>query len=136
MPQRKIHVLFLCTGNSCRSQMAEGWARYLGGDLAEVESAGIAVHGQNPRAVAVMRESGVDIARQSSKQLTPEMLEWADWVVTICGHADESCPALPSSVKKLHWPLADPAKASGAEEQIILYNTAREMTYAALCGIG
>ncbi|MCL5669283.1 MAG: arsenate reductase (thioredoxin) [Gammaproteobacteria bacterium] len=112
------HLLFLCTGNSCRSQMAEGFARALGAGRVEARSAGIEAHGKNPRAIAVMREAGVDISRQESTRLTPDMLEWADLAVTVCGHADEHCPALPPGVKKIHWPLADPAKAQGSEEEI------------------
>lgn len=112
-------ILFLCTGNSCRSQMAEGWARYLGSDLVEVESAGIEAHGQNPRAIAVMAEAGVDISSQGSTRVTPEMLARADLIVTVCGHADEHCPALPPGTRKLHWPLNDPARAMGTEGQIM-----------------
>ena len=112
-------VLFLCTGNSCRSQMAEGWARHFGGPTVEARSAGIEAHGKNPRAIAVMREAGVDISDQDSTRLQPEMLEWADLVITVCGHADEHCPVLPSGTGKAHWPLDDPAKASGSEEQVM-----------------
>jgi arsenate reductase len=119
MYKRKARVLFLCTGNSCRSQMAEGWGRHLGGDWMDVRSAGIEAHGKNPRAIAVMREAGVDISAQESTQLTTEMLAWADLVVTVCGHADEHCPALPAAVQKKHWPLSDPAKATGTEEQVM-----------------
>ena len=113
------HILFLCTGNSCRSQMAEGWARFLGGNRISVASAGIEAHGKNPRAIAVMAEAGLDISRQESTIVTDDMLHRADVVVTVCGHADEMCPALPASVPKIHWPLTDPAKASGSEEQIM-----------------
>lgn len=115
---KKIHLLFLCTGNSCRSQMAEGWTRFLGGDVVEVESAGIEAHGKNPRAIQVMAEAGIDISRQESTRVTDEMIERADVVVTVCGHADEHCPVLPANVKKLHWPLNDPAKATGPEDEI------------------
>ncbi len=115
----KVRVLFVCTGNSCRSQMAEGWARYLGGERLEVQSAGIEAHGKNPRAIAVMREAGVDISAQASTRLSEEMLDWADWVITVCGHADEHCPALPASVRKRHWPLSDPAKATGEEAAVM-----------------
>jgi arsenate reductase (thioredoxin) len=115
----KRRVLFLCTGNSCRSQMAEGWLRVLAGDRFEAMSAGIEAHGQNPRAIAVMREAGVDISGQSSKVVTPEMLENLDLLVTVCGHADETCPALPVRCKKEHWPFDDPAKATGSEDQIM-----------------
>jgi arsenate reductase len=114
-----LHLLFVCTGNSCRSQMAEGWARTLGGEHVVAESAGIEAHGKNPRAIAVMTEAGVDISAQESTRLTDDMLARADLVVTVCGHADEHCPVLPAGVRKLHWPLTDPAKASGTEEEIM-----------------
>ena len=114
-----MNILFLCTGNSCRSQIAEGWARQLGGDGFQVQSAGIEAHGKNPRAIAVMKEAGVDISRQESTKLTDDMLASADSLVTVCGHADEHCPVLPSGMKKEHWPLSDPAKASGTEEEIM-----------------
>ena len=115
----KIRLLFLCTGNSCRSQMAEGWAKHLGADVAEVESAGIEAHGKNPRAIAVMRKAGVDISSQESTRVTDDMIRRADVVVTVCGHADEHCPALPPGVTKIHWPLTDPAKASGSEDEVM-----------------
>jgi len=113
-----MNILFLCTGNSCRSQMAEGWARQAGGDWLQAQSAGIEKHGKNPRAIDVMREAGVDISGQESTRLTPQMLAEADYVVTVCGHADENCPVLPAGVRKEHWPLADPAKAVGTDEEI------------------
>lgn len=119
MSNQPINVLFLCTGNSCRSQMAEGWARTLGAGQIDVRSAGIESHGKNPRAIAVMEEAGVDISGQESTRLTPAMLAWADIVVTVCGHADEHCPALPSTARKIHWPLNDPAKAGGNETEIL-----------------
>ena len=114
-----MNILFLCTGNSCRSQMAEGWARHLGGGAITVQSAGIEAHGKNPRAISVMQEAGVDISQQESTRVTPAMLEQADLVVSVCGHADENCPVLPPDTRKLHWPLSDPAKAEGTEEQIM-----------------
>ena len=114
-----MHILFVCTGNSCRSQMAEGWTRALAGDEISVASAGIEAHGKNPRAIAVMKEAGVDISNQESTRLTDDMLERADLVVTVCGHADEHCPALPPGTRKLHWPLADPAKTTGSEAEIM-----------------
>ena len=114
-----MNILFLCTGNSCRSQMAEGWCRELGGADVSAHSAGIEAHGKNPRAIAVMEEGGVDISAQESTIVSHEMLQRADIVVTVCGHADEQCPALPPAVKKVHWPLTDPAKASGAEQEIM-----------------
>ena len=113
------NILYLCTGNSCRSQMAEGWSRQLGGGAFGVESAGIEAHGKNPRAIAVMQEAGIDISGQESTIVSVEMLRRADIVVTVCGHADEQCPALPPGVRKIRWPLVDPAKASGSEEEIM-----------------
>jgi arsenate reductase len=115
----KTRILFLCTGNSCRSQMAEGWAKHLGHVIAEVESAGLQAHGKNPRALTVMREAGVDISSQESTRVTDDMIARADIVVTVCGHADEHCPVLPPGVKKIHWPLTDPAKATGTEAEIM-----------------
>lgn len=115
----KTKVLFLCTGNSCRSQMAEGWLKSLGGDRFEVYSAGIVAHGKNPRAIEVMHEAGIDISGQQSKAVTPEMLEGLDLLVTVCGHADETCPAVPVTCEKQHWPFDDPAKATGSEDQIM-----------------
>ena len=114
-----MNILFLCTGNSCRSQMAEGWARSLGGETVHAESAGIEAHGRNPRAIAVMREAGVDISGQESTVVSNEMIGRARLVVTVCGHADEQCPVLPTGVKKIHWPLTDPARATGDEEEIM-----------------
>ena len=114
-----MNLLFLCTGNSCRSQMAEGWARKLGSDGLSVQSAGIEAHGKNPRAIAVMQEVGVDISGQASTKLTDAMLNAADYLVTVCGHADEHCPVVPAHVRKEHWPLTDPAKATGTEEEIM-----------------
>lgn len=113
-----MNILFLCTGNSCRSQMAEGWARCLGDSSLNVQSAGIESHGQNPIAIEVMREAGVDISTQQSTRLTSDMLASADLVVTVCGHADEHCPVLPAAVRKEHWPLQDPAGATGSETEV------------------
>jgi arsenate reductase len=114
-----VNILFLCTGNSCRSQIAEGWARHLGGGSFDVQSAGIESHGKNPRAILVMKEAGVDTSCQESTKLTHDMLASADYLVTVCGHADENCPALPAAVRKEHWPLDDPASASGTEDEIM-----------------
>lgn len=114
-----MRILFLCTGNSCRSQMAEGWGRALGGEEFEFLSAGIEAHGKNPRAIAVMAEAGVDISSQESTRLTDEMLADVDLVVTVCGHADEHCPVLPAGTRKEHWPLSDPAKATGTEAEVM-----------------
>jgi arsenate reductase len=114
-----MNILFLCTGNSCRSQMAEGWARHFGGDRHTVQSAGIEAHGKNPRAIAVMQEAGIDISGQESTRVTDAMLAAADIVVTVCGHADEHCPAVPTRVRKLHWPLDDPARATGSDDKVM-----------------
>jgi arsenate reductase len=116
---KTLRLLFLCTGNSCRSQMAEGWAKHLGAGRIEAGSAGIEAHGKNPRAIRVMAEAGVDISGQESTRVTDAMIRNADIVVTVCGHADEHCPALPPGVKKIHWPLSDPAKATGSEDEIM-----------------
>ena len=108
----KVKVLFLCTGNSCRSQMAEGWARKLKGDVVDAYSAGIVAHGQNPNAIKVMAEAGVDITGQASKTLA-SLLEQGvtfDVVVTVCGHADENCPIFPGKTRKIHHGFDDPPK--------------------------
>ncbi|OIO69070.1 MAG: arsenate reductase (thioredoxin) [Zetaproteobacteria bacterium CG12_big_fil_rev_8_21_14_0_65_55_1124] len=115
----KKRILFLCTGNSCRSQMAEGWLKTLGGDRFAAYSAGIEAHGKNPRAIAVMREAGVDISGQESEVLDPKLLDSLDLLVTVCGHADDHCPTVPVSCEKAHWPFDDPAKAKGTEEEIM-----------------
>lgn len=109
-------IIFVCTGNSCRSQMAEGWARHLSHH--EVASAGIEAHGLNSRALEVMDEAGVDIGEQTSNTLDEYRLSDFDVVVTVCGHADEHCPVLPRNVEKHHWPLIDPAQLRGSEEEI------------------
>ena len=114
-----MNLLFLCTGNSCRSQIAEGWARHLGDAKVNVISAGIEAHGKNPRAISVMAEAGVDISAQESTKLTDQMLAGADYLVTVCGHADEHCPTVPAGVRKEHWPLPDPAKATGTEDEVM-----------------
>ncbi len=111
-------VLFLCTGNSARSQMAEGLLKHYGQGRFAVTSAGIAPAGVNPHAIAVMKEIGVDISDQSSDQVKKEMLEQADLLITLCGDARESCPVVPSKVEKRHWNLEDPARAEGTDEQV------------------
>ena len=134
-------VLILCTGNSCRSQMAEGYARALGGDRVQALSAGIEAHGKNPRAIAVMAEDGVDIGAQESTVVSDAMLERADLVVTVCGHADEHCPLVPPGVRRVHWPLPDPAKAEGSEDEILaefraVRDDIRERVAALLADLG
>jgi len=122
-----MNLLFVCTGNSCRSQIAEGWVHALGGDRFNAESAGIEAHGKNPRAIAVMQEAGVDISAQESTRISDEMLNRAELVITVCGHADEHCPVLPPGKQKRHWPLQDPAKATGSEDEVMqVFRAARD----------
>lgn len=110
-------IYFLCTGNSCRSQMAEGLGKkYLSGNYA-VCSAGIEAHGLNPRAVAVMKEIGIDISRQKSKLIEPDVLNRAYLVVTLCGDAEERCPVTPPHVRREYWGFDDPAKVQGTPEK-------------------
>lgn len=116
---RVSRLLFLCFGNSCRSQMAEGWTRHLGSELLEVRSAGIEAHGVNPRTLAVMQEAGIDISRQQCTRVTPRQLAWSEMVVSVCDHADEHLLWLPAGARKEHWPIRDPAAASGSEEAIM-----------------
>lgn len=111
-------IYFLCTGNSCRSQIAEGWARHLAGDKIEVHSAGVEAHGLNPRAVDAMREVNVDISQHTSKLIDTDLLNRADYVITLCGDANDRCPTTPSHVNRLHWGFEDPAKATGREEEV------------------
>jgi arsenate reductase (thioredoxin) len=126
----KLKILFLCTGNSCRSQMAEGWARALKGDVVEAYSAGIEKHGMNPHAVKVMAEAGVDISKHSSK--TPADLGPVhfDYVVTVCGHANESCPIFPGKANRMHVGFEDPPKLTkdmpDEEEKLAVYRRVRD----------
>ena len=110
-------LLFLCTGNSCRSQMAEGFARAAAPPGVEVFSAGIDPRPVHVMAAAVMAEAGIDISNQRSKDLSQIPVDRIDTVVTLCGHAAENCPVFPGKVTRLHWDLADPAKAEGTEEE-------------------
>ena len=116
---RLSRVLFFCFSNSCRSQMAEGWARHLGTERLDVRSAGIETPGINARAIAVMRESGIDISGHESTRLTAQALDWAELVVTVCDHADEHLSWLPPATRKEYWPLKDPAASSGSEEVVM-----------------
>ncbi len=121
-PRPKLRVLFLCTGNSCRSQMAEGWARALKGDQIDAFSAGIETHGLNPRAVKVMAEAGVDISGQRSKTVADLSTQDFDFVVTVCDHAHESCPLFPGKTKVVHVGFDDPprlAKNAKTEEEAL-----------------
>ena len=108
--EQKLKVLFLCTGNSCRSQMAEGWARRLKGDVIEAYSAGIETHGLNPHAVRVMAEAGVDISGHRSKHVDELKSIAFDYVVTVCDHAYESCPLFPGKTKVVHVGFEDPPR--------------------------
>jgi len=113
-------VYFICTGNSCRSQMAEGFGRkYAEGEI-EVYSAGVEAHGLNPRAVEIMKETGVDISNHKSEIIDTELLNKSTYAITLCGDAEERCPYTPPHVKRLHWGLEDPAKATGTEEEIMV----------------
>ena len=114
-----LKVLFLCTGNSCRSQMAEGWARQLKGDKIESYSAGVETHGLNPTAVQVMAEAGVDISEHRSKHVEEMRGVKFDYVVTVCGHASEQCPVFPGKARVIHVGFDDPPKltADAATEE-------------------
>ena len=118
-----MNLLFLSTGNSCRSQMAEGWAWHFAAKSIsplelEVRSAGLEAHGINPRAVQVMAGHGVDISQQTSDVLSDDMIDWADMVVSVCAHADANCPLLPARINKRQLPFDDPARATGSDEEI------------------
>lgn len=112
-------ILFVCTGNSARSQMAEAFARYWGRDRVEAASAGTEPRGLNPYAVEVMRERGIDISHHASKALTEAEARAMDMVVTVCGEAEARCPVLPPEVRRLHWSLPDPARAVGSREEVL-----------------
>ncbi len=112
----KPAVLFLCTGNSCRSQMAEGWLRHLAGNRFEALSAGTSPVGLNPRAVTVMAEAGIDISRQWSKHVNEVLVPHPEYVVTVCDRAKETCPAIHGGAATLHWSFDDPAEAQGSDD--------------------
>lgn len=129
-PSDKLKILFLCTGNSCRSQMAEGWARALKSDAIEPWSAGIEKHGLNPNAVAVMKEAGVDISGHQSQNVDDLPVREFDFVVTVCGHANENCPVFPGKAKVVHVGFDDPPKlaadAKTEEEALSHYRRVRD----------
>ena len=129
-----MRVLFLCTGNSCRSQMAEGWARALKGDVVEAYSAGIEKHGMSPHAVKVMAEVGVDISKHYSKTLAEIGSVEFDYVVTVCDHANESCPVFPGKTKVVHVGFEDPPKLTkelpDGEEKLAVYRRVRDQIRA------
>jgi arsenate reductase len=128
--QQKLNVLFLCTGNSCRSQMAEGWTRLLKGDLINVWSAGIEQHGLNPLAVKVMAEAGVDIFSYHSTLIDTLNEQNFDYVITVCDNAHASCPIFPGRARVVHHGFDDPpqlaAHASGEEEALVHYRRVRD----------
>ncbi len=111
-------ILVLCTGNSCRSQIAEGYLRHFAGDKAEVYSAGVETHGVNPRAIATMKEDGIDISKHTSNNIAEYFDIDFDFVITVCDNAKERCPFFPTKAKKFHQNFPDPAKVSGTEEEI------------------
>ena len=114
----KKNVLVLCTGNSCRSQLLHGYLEQTLGDRAKVYSAGVEVHGLNPRAVQTMAADGVDISHHTSNHVDEYATVPFDYVLTVCDHANEVCPVFPSTANKLHYNFPDPAKATGNEEEI------------------
>ncbi|NLW33049.1 MAG: arsenate reductase ArsC [Fibrobacter sp.] len=126
----KLKILFLCTGNSCRSQMAEGWARFLKNDTIEAYSAGVETHALNPYVVRVMAEAGVDISTQYSKHLDEVKQISFDWVITVCDNANESCPVFPGKVKRFHISFDDPPRlarnAKTEEEALSHYRRVRD----------
>jgi len=121
-------ILVLCTGNSCRSQIAEGYLKYFAGNKAEVYSAGVETHGVNPGAVQTMQEDGIDISKHTSNHVNEyENIDF-DFVITVCDNAREQCPYFPSNAKKFHYNFPDPAKARGTEEQVMQqFREVREM---------
>lgn len=111
------NILVLCTGNSCRSQIAEGYLRHFAGEKASVYSAGVETHGVNPRALATMKEDGIDISHHTSNHVNEFLSVSFDFVITVCDHAKERCPYFPTDAKKFHYNFPDPAKFQGNEEE-------------------
>jgi arsenate reductase len=114
-----LKIMFLCTGNSCRSQIAEGFARAIGKGVIEPYSAGLMPKGVNAKAIKVMKEIGIDISHQQSKSIDEELLKKMDIIVTLCDNAAESCPWTPPGIKRIHWSLRDPDAAKGTEDEIL-----------------
>lgn len=112
-------ILVICTGNSCRSQIAEGYLKHYAGKQAAVYSAGVETHGLNPRAVRVMKEDGLDISGQTSNNINEYKEIDFDFVISVCDNAKERCPVFPSSAQKFHYNFPDPAKATGADEEVM-----------------
>jgi len=115
----KKKVLVLCTGNSCRSQLAEGYLRYLANDKAEIYSAGIETHGVNPKAIEIMKKDGIDISSHTSNNVNEYTSIDFDFVITVCDNAKESCPYFPSNAIKFHYNFPDPAKAKGTDQEVM-----------------
>jgi len=111
--------MFVCTANSCRSQMAEGFARACGEGIVEVYSAGLMAAGVNKRAIAVMKEVGIDISGQKSKEIDDKLMRRMDIVITLCGHAEEYCPTTPPAITRIHWPIKDPVGTMGPEDYVM-----------------
>jgi arsenate reductase (thioredoxin) len=123
----KQNVLFLCTGNSCRSQMAEGYLRHLASDRFDAESAGTMPSQVNPLAIAAMKEKGIDISGHRSKNVTEFLGRHFTYVVTVCDNARQQCPIFPGNSIRLHWPLEDPADAAGTEsERMVKFREIRD----------
>ena len=112
-------VLVLCTGNSCRSQVAEAYLRHFAGEKAAIYSAGVETHGVNPRAISTMKEDGIDITQHTSNNIDEYVNIDFDFVITVCDNAKERCPFFPTKAKKFHQNFPDPAKATGTEEAIL-----------------
>jgi arsenate reductase len=124
-------VLVLCTGNSCRSQIAEGYLRHFAKDKAEIWSAGVETHGVNPKAISIMAEDGIDISGHSSNNISEYAQVPFDFVITVCDNAKERCPFFPGSAQKFHYNFPDPAKATGTEQEIMnQFRQVREMIKA------
>ena len=122
---KKIYLL--CTGNSCRSQMAEGYGKGLLKDQYECRSAGVEKHGLNPYAVEAMAEDGIDISQQKSKLIDLDYFNSADLILTLCGDASDRCPVIPPQAQSVHWPLPDPAQAKGTPEQkMVVFRQVRD----------
>lgn len=115
----KKNILVLCTGNSCRSQIAEGYLRHFHGENANIYSAGIETHGVNPRAIATMKEDGIDLSTHTSNLIEEYLHIPFDLILTVCDHASERCPIFPANARRLHHNFTDPAKATGTEEEIM-----------------
>jgi arsenate reductase len=123
-----MNILVLCTGNSCRSQLAEGYLKYFANDKAKIYSAGIETHGVNPKAIAIMMEDGIDISNHTSNNVDEYANIDFDYVITVCDNAKEACPVFPTKAKKFHFNFPDPAKAKGTEAEIMeQFRTVREM---------